>query len=380
MNNDHSPVVFVDGKGNFSFQIKLSEKRRIDKETGYLYCDEAIFGHTGVQEYHAQEIDKGGREIVKVHRFAEDVFSDEAMASIEGKSVTRLHPNEAVTAGNYRNYDVGTILKVWRDNDNVVGNIVIKDMETIEDIIEHRMESLSLGYRAKLVDLGNGEFKQTDITVNHLAVVERGRAVNARIMDESPNIDRKEKTSMSFIEKLFGRKIRLNDDDTLTIVDEKYVTEKKTTTTEKNTYDTETGESTHHEETVSDVVETKEETSKSESEKKEIVDTEPTTEENDKGEIEMTDEVRKALKDELMKEVLAEFKNNPDFKKSVFEDVVTVDPQDPNPKPQTLSLNFTRDEQLRKAYYNQLTNPVAHNNDWKSFNEFRKKAGNILSV
>lgn len=94
----------------------------------------------------------------------------------------------------------------------------------------------------------------------------------------------------------------------------------------------------------------------------------------------MTDEVRKALKDELMKEVLSEFKNNPDFKKSVFEDIVIVDGQDPNPKPQTLSLNFTRDEQLRKAYYNQLTNPVAHNNDWKSFNEFRKKAGNILSV
>ena len=366
MNNDHSPVIFADGKGNFSFQIKLSEKRRIDKETGYLYCDEAIFGHTGVQEYYAQEIGKGGREIVKVHRFPEDVFSDEAMASIEGKSVTRLHPDEAVTAGNYRNYDVGTILKVWRDGDNVVGNIVIKDMETIEDIIEHRMESLSLGYRAKLVELGNGEFKQTDITVNHLAVVARGRAVNARIMDASPDIDRKEKTSMSFIEKLFGRKIRINDDDTLTIVDEKTTVNDDAETEQEDDIETETNSNP-------DPVDEAQET-------QEIKDTEQPPETKEKGEIEMTDEVRKALKDELMKEVLAEFKNNPDFKKSVFEDIVIVDGQDPNPKPQTLSLNFTRDEQLRKAYYNQLTNPVAHNNDWKSFNEFRKKAGNILSV
>nr|MDD5293392.1 DUF2213 domain-containing protein [Candidatus Izemoplasmatales bacterium] len=224
----HALIGFTDGKGTFSFQIKLSENRTIDKDTGYLYCKDAIFGHTGVQEYYASEIGEDGNRIVKVHRLPEDVFSDEAMASIEGKSVTRLHPDEMVNSKNYRYYDVGTILKVWQDGENVLGNIVIKDMETIKDITEHRLEALSLGYTAKLIDIGDGEYKQTNITVNHLAVVKKGRAENARIMDEAPDTIGKEAKKMGLFDWIFGKRIKAEEDGTFRVLKDEDTSETKT--------------------------------------------------------------------------------------------------------------------------------------------------------
>lgn len=358
----HALIGFTDGKGTFSFQIKLSENRTIDKDTGYLYCNDAIFGHTGVQEYYAHEIGEDGNRVVKVHRLPEDVFSDEAMASIEGKSVTRLHPTEMVNSKNYRQYDVGTILKVWQDGENVLGNIVIKDMETIEAITEHKLEALSLGYTAKLVDIGDGEYKQTNITVNHLAIVKKGRAENARIMDEAINANGKEKKQMGLFDWLFGKRIQAEADGSFRVLKDE-----DTATQEEETVEEETAVQDEDVEVKADETEENAETSE--------VQTENPGEDkpDEKGEEDtiMTDEQKKALMDEMRAEVIASLKSDPALKKSVFGDVVL----DADPTPAgTPEYDYEQDEKLRIAYYDMLTNPAAHGGDWKRLDAFRKNA------
>ncbi len=363
---DYTIVGFADGRANFSFEIKLSENRTIDKDTGYLYCDNSIFGHTGVQAYYGWEVNMKDKDVVRVHRFAEDIFTDEAMASIEGKSITMRHPDEPVNSKNYKAYDVGTILKVWRDGDNIMGKVVIKDMDAIEAILEERAESLSLGYKAKIVPIGDGsEYKQTDLHINHLAIVAVGRAKNARLSDEQP--EKKGVKKMGLFDWLIGKRIKpnedgsiniLKDEDPVEIEDTKYKAERKTVTTEENTYDTETGETTTKVETTTECKETVED------EKKETKETP------------MNDEQIQALKDSVREEILAEIKKakleeNP----NVFKETQTLTPKIEDEDGTTvLRLDFQRDEKLKKIYYDKLTNPMAHGGDFKALEAFAKKA------
>lgn len=408
---------FKDGRGNFSFEIKLSENRYIDKDTGYLYCDNAIFGHTGVQEYYGYELGMGdSQDIVKVHRLAEDVFSDEAMASIEGKSITMQHPSEGVNNKNYRMLEVGTILKVWRDGDNVVGKIVIKDMDAIEAIIDGTYESLSLGYRAKLVPMEDGNsYKQTNLVINHLAIVAKGRAKNARIMDSELEPKRKENRPMNLLNWLFGKRIKLHEDGTFnvlqdedkkekdveasddkdverTLEDAKRITKSKTVVEEESMHDDETGESTTKR-TVSEETHSEYEddgagdsggekptplVDSKEDEKPKGLKLEDTEKENS----EMTQEERKAFKDDMRAEILQELKEveGAKPKENVFHktEVIETKVEDDGAKDQ-LRLDFDRDEKLRKIFWDKYTNPMAHGGDFKEFETFRKRANSIVT-
>ena len=73
-------------------------------------------------------------------------------------------------------------------------------------IVNKDIKELSLGYDTRYELDGENELKQTQIIVNHLALVERGRAGNARIVDEM-NQEIKEKgvqplEKQSFISKV----------------------------------------------------------------------------------------------------------------------------------------------------------------------------------
>ncbi len=391
---------FVDGRGKFRFEIKLSENRRYDEKTGYLYCDNAILGHTGVQEYYAYELGMGQNEIIKVNRFAEDVFSDEAMASIKGKSVTKFHPTKWVTKDNYKTLEIGTILDVRKDGDNVIGDLVIKDPDAIMDILDGNMEALSLGYEAKLVKMEDSdEYKQVDLYINHVALVKQGRAVNARIADEE--LKEKENRHMGVFNFLKNKKVQINDDDTLTILEDTlYVNKSTTKVEEERTYDSETGEETtkrkveeetksHQQESATPKtkglydeqteVKPQEDITKSESKTDEETTTNVADETNTEKETEekefndMDAEQLKAFREELKKEVLAELKETSKGK-GLFDDVNPLDTDKLDQKKQTLELNYEKDEQLRKRVYDKMTNPVAHGGDFKAMKAFAKKA------
>ena len=177
---------FLDGRGLFYSKIQISDNIRQEEETGYLYCDNAILGHIGTQKYLGKEIrlkGKKAKKVIEMIRDEESVFDESSIASFEGKPITIYHPKDNVDSKNYKKFMVGAIKDVKRDGDNLVGNLVIYDEYTIKEILDGRLKDLSLGYKAKVLELADGTYKQTEIVINHLAIVEEGRAVNAQIVD-----------------------------------------------------------------------------------------------------------------------------------------------------------------------------------------------------
>ena len=182
--------VFIDGKGTFYQRVQLSDNIEKEPDTGYLYCKNAILGHVGEQAYNGWEVGLSDQKVVYIKREAQDVFDEASLASIKGKPITLGHPDELVNSKNFKDYVVGFIDEVWRDGDNLVGVIVIQDEKAIDAVERGELKDLSLGYTARLVkDSNDGKFKQTEIIINHLAIVAEGRAKNARIVDEKTVVE-----------------------------------------------------------------------------------------------------------------------------------------------------------------------------------------------
>lgn len=155
-------------------------------DEGYL-IDTPILGRVGIQLYKSAD-----GTIRREFRPPEEVFSADSMRSFAGKPVTDEHPPEAVTAKNAKRLSVGTIQgEATQDGDNVIAPIIIHDGGTVDKIIKGGKRELSLGYKVDLEEtpgVWNGQEYdaiQRNIRINHLAIVPRGRAGNARL-----NIDR----------------------------------------------------------------------------------------------------------------------------------------------------------------------------------------------
>ena len=183
-----------DGKNNtFYFTTTISDNLEL-LENGTLRCNNVIMGRSGVQQYTSKELGLSkqvGDRIINVNRYEEDVFHEETLKSIEGKPITLGHPKDDkgqpinVTSKNIDKHRVGNILNVRRVGDNIVGDIIIDNEEIINQIINKDIRELSLGYTSVYQVDGDDALKQTEIIVNHLALVERGRAGNAMIVDEA---------------------------------------------------------------------------------------------------------------------------------------------------------------------------------------------------
>ena len=166
-----------------------------------VYTDEGFLrvpgkaARTGIQEYLAWELGLKNREpndIIRVYRPPEEVFNDESLLTYLGADVTNDHPSAMVNPSTYRNSSVGVVTSVGRqDGDFVTVDMVIKDKDAIKAVETGKCE-LSAGYTAVYDDTPGttpeGEpydFRQTQIKINHVAIVDRARAgANARIFDE----------------------------------------------------------------------------------------------------------------------------------------------------------------------------------------------------
>lgn len=164
----------------------FAQLRATKTDEGFL-VDTPIVGRVGIQTY--MNADGTTR---KEYRPAEEVFSTDALNSMVGKPITDQHPKGKVTAANFKKLTIGTILGAGKqDGNNVRADIIIQDAEAILKAEKGGVRELSLGYTVDL-DETPGEFNgekydaiQKNIKVNHLALVSRGRAGNARL-----NLDR----------------------------------------------------------------------------------------------------------------------------------------------------------------------------------------------
>lgn len=188
---------------------------QIETGEGFLICRNVPIARTGDQEYLGREIGLSGQDaerMIIVHRSPEEVFSQAALASFEGKPTTNDHPPDLIGPDDVGLYEKGHAQNVRRGTgeweDYMVADLHIHDRELI-DAIQNGKREISCGYECDYVDNGDGTYSQKNIRGNHVAVVDRGRAgKRAAILDsiQTPAFtpERKERGMKHTFLQLFG--------------------------------------------------------------------------------------------------------------------------------------------------------------------------------
>ena len=195
---------------------------QIETREGFLICRNVPIARTGDQEYLGRELGLSGADaekVVIVHRPPEEVFSEAALASFEGKPPTDDHPPELLTPDTVSMYEKGHAQNIRKGTDEwegyVIADLHIHDRSLI-DAIQQGKREISCGYECEYVSDGSGAFCQKNIRGNHIAVVNRGRAgKRAAILDsdtlkkeqaEKPERKAMKKNGLFF--KLFGQAVK----------------------------------------------------------------------------------------------------------------------------------------------------------------------------
>ena len=161
-------------------------------DEGFL-VDSPVVGRVGIQLYKNAD-----GTVRREFRPPEEVFKADSLNSFVGKPITDGHPAEMVNAKNAKSLLVGAIhTEGKQDGENVVAGITIHDADMIDKVMNGGKRELSLGYKVDIEEISgvwNGQQYdaiQRNIRINHLAIVPRGRAGNARL-----NLDRLDAESL----------------------------------------------------------------------------------------------------------------------------------------------------------------------------------------
>jgi hypothetical protein len=155
---------------------------------GSLLCRNVILARSGIQMYRPIELGLEGEKLIPVERPESEVFSPECMASFEGTTVVDDHPGSGhITTTSWRAYAMGHVQNIRRgprvNGDlTLIGDLIVNDSQLIEKILAGKRE-VSCGYDCEYVPAAGGSYRQQQIRGNHVAIVNRGRASNARILD-----------------------------------------------------------------------------------------------------------------------------------------------------------------------------------------------------
>lgn len=145
---------------------------------GSLRCS-----RTGIQSYLGSELGLPTNDVINVYRPESEVFSKDSLASYANKPISDDHPVEMITSDNWSKYGKGDIgSDVVRDGEFVSVSYKIMDGDTIAKVKAGKAE-VSMGYMAE-IDFTDGmtpdgepyQAIQKNIRINHLAIVDRGRA------------------------------------------------------------------------------------------------------------------------------------------------------------------------------------------------------------
>lgn len=180
----------------FYIAEELSEKISKTPE-GFLLCRDVIIARTGTQIYTTEEVPiESASGIVNIWRGAEEVFSEQSIASFVGKPVTNDHPPVMVSAENWKRYAVGTVQNVRRGTgiyDKFLYADLLITVKTAIDAVLNGKREISCGYDADYVQIGEGSGKQVNIIGNHVALVESGRCGEKCAITDKESVKMKEK-------------------------------------------------------------------------------------------------------------------------------------------------------------------------------------------
>lgn len=234
---------------------------QIETGEGFLICKNVPIARTGTQEYLGREMGLSGADadrIIAVSRSPDDVFSESALASFEGKPVTNDHPPGLIGPDDVKNYEMGHAQNIRRGSgewaDYMIADLHIHDRDLI-DAIQNGKREISCGYECDYVKNADGTYSQKNIIGNHVAVVDRGRAgKRAAILDSDKNKakqpERKAMSKKGLFFKLFGQAVKDKSPeeieqlamDAAAAMDADEAEEKKTDPKEKKQEETKTEE------------------------------------------------------------------------------------------------------------------------------------------
>ena len=167
------------GHGTFYTTEKIGPKQSLTPE-GFLLCEEVAIARTGMMIYGPDEtpISAGPEGVTKIFREADEVFRAETIASAMGKSVTNDHPEDDVKPESWKDLTHGIMMNVRRGagamDDLLIGDLLVTTPEGIAAVREGKRE-VSLGYEADYTEVSPGIGQQSNIIINHIALVEQGR-------------------------------------------------------------------------------------------------------------------------------------------------------------------------------------------------------------
>lgn len=191
---------------------------QIETVEGFLICRNVPIARMGEMEYLESELkpDGSSSRMVKVCRSPDEVFSEAALSSFEGKPVTDEHPPELLTPEICIRYARGHAQNIRRGEGEWEGHVIadlhVQDEELIREIQNGKRE-ISCGYECSYIENEDGTYSQHDIRGNHIAVVTRGRAgkhvaildSNNHVKAEAPPERNETMKKNSLFFKLFAR-------------------------------------------------------------------------------------------------------------------------------------------------------------------------------
>lgn len=192
---------------------------QLETGEGFLICKNVPIARTGTQDYLGSELGLSGGDsgrIIAVLRSPDEVFSEAALASFEGKPVTNDHPPGLIGPDDVKNYEMGHAQNIRRGTgewkDFMIADLHIHDRDLI-DAIQNGKREISCGYECDYAKNEDGTYSQKNIRGNHVAVVDRGRAgKRAAILDSDKNkAEKPERKAMSkkgLFFKIFGQAVK----------------------------------------------------------------------------------------------------------------------------------------------------------------------------
>lgn len=194
----------VGNEMTFIYQLKIgdfapSESSRSFTKEGYLKCVNVRLAKAPqVRQYYAYEFPSlegySGDQVINIYTSADELFNPESIRSFNKVDLTDYHPpKNEINASNWKDFHIGYCENVRQEGDFLVGDLLIKDKNSIDLIQSNERIEMSLGYAATLVveqGTANGtpyQAKFINFIGNHVALVKYGRCGgDCHIGDQKP--------------------------------------------------------------------------------------------------------------------------------------------------------------------------------------------------
>ncbi|WP_336943136.1 DUF2213 domain-containing protein [Acinetobacter modestus] len=184
---------------------------------GYLLCRDVPIARIGTLMYGKGEVPVTADDtgLILIQRGEDVLFDPKTIASAESKPITDDHPDDWVNPENWKELSKGTGQNVRRgdgiDSDYLLADLLITDKDTIQAVIDGKVE-ISLGYDADYTEVSKGKGLQSNIVINHIALVDKGRCGSRCSIGDSFMSDKTKKKKVSFADRIRNL-VKTNDAD-----------------------------------------------------------------------------------------------------------------------------------------------------------------------